>query len=511
MPTLLQQLFARLDLMIDWFIPDQLAAERETRLRARMFLISHFFGPILGNTMPALLLILKPQSPWTLAVLSGSLWAFWTLPFLLRWTGQYVLVALLSVQILVFAILWGLYFYGGASSPFLPWLLTIPLLAFFYLGADWKPRLMVLGIFAVNFSGFYGWYLTGHPFPEELPLESMQGIAIISILVISVYVSMMALYYAKVLASQSELEIEVKGHLATAAELRSTLVEAERAGAAKAEFLAKMSHELRTPLNAVIGFCEILLEDAEAEGDAQAIADLHRIHTAGHHLLRLVNDILDLSKIEAGRMELFSEQVDVAGLIKAAVENCRRVAALHGTEVTVNLDRALGTAFCDAKKLDQAFTHILDNAAKFTEKGRIVISAERRQNGDGDAVAIAVRDTGPGITQDRIPDLFEKFGVAADVSASKYGGAGLGLALSLQLCRLMGGDITVESARGVGSCFTITLPTKPARPAAEPGCEAELRASALSSRKLTSNSLAAADAISAASSSEPQTLVPSHA
>ena len=126
-------------------------------------------------------------------------------------------------------------------------------------------------------------------------------------------------------------------------------------------------------------------------------------------------------------------------------------------------------------------------------------------------MAIAVRDTGPGITQDRIPDLFEKFGVAADVSASKYGGAGLGLALSLQLCRLMGGDITVESARGVGSCFTITLPTMPSEAAQEPESKAKMCPSALPGRTLKSNSLAAADAISAASSRKPQTLVPSHA
>jgi signal transduction histidine kinase len=509
MPTLPQQFFGRLDRMLDWFIPDDLASGREMRQRARMFLISHFFGPFLGNVIPAYLFVLNPKSGSTLAILSASICAFWLYPFLLRWTGQYVLLALLSVQNLVFAILWGCYFYGGVSSPFLPWLLTVPLLAFFYLGAAWKPRTAVMGIITVNLTCFYGYYLTGHPFPEELPLHSMQGIGIVSILSASVYVSMMALYYAKVLASQAELESEVRRHLETAAELRTTMGDAERAGAAKSEFLAKMSHELRTPLNAVIGFCEILLEDAEAEGEAQAIADLHKIHTAGHHLLRLVNDILDLSKIEAGKMEVFNEHVDVAGLIQAAVENCRPAAAQHGTEVTVNLDRALGTAFCDAKKLDQALTHILDNAAKFTRKGRIVISAERRQNGDDSVVTIAVRDTGPGITQDRIPDLFEKFGVAADVSASKYGGAGLGLALSLQLCRLMGGDIAVESARGVGSCFTITLPTMPAEPAPEP--EAELRASALPARKPKSSSPGATDAIPAARSRETQTLVPFHA
>ena len=220
-----------------------------------------------------------------------------------------------------------------------------------------------------------------------------------------------------------------------------------------------MSHELRTPLNAVIGYSQILLEDAEAEDDSEAAVDLEKIHEAGHHLLRLINEVLDLSKIEAGKMELFIETMDAGALIRDAVEGCRKLADKNGNTVTLALDARLGTINCDARKLEQALTQILDNAAKFTEKGSIVVTAARESAGAGEEIVVAVRDTGIGIARDVLPSLFEKFSVADDSSSSKYGGTGLGLALSQKLCRLMGGDVIVESELGIGSCFTIRLPT----------------------------------------------------
>jgi signal transduction histidine kinase len=451
-----------LERILEWFIPEDLAVEKETRKRVRIFLISHLFGPFIGNAVPAALYVLDPTPGYDVAVLALSITAFWVFPFVLRAFGHYNLLALLSVQNLIFCILWSCYFNGGVTSPTLPWVLTIPLLAFFYLGPVASLRLTVLGLFAVNLAGFTALYGLGHSVPNDMPLASVQGLGIVSTIATALYVTMMAFYYARILASGLELENEMRGHLATAAELRRATAEAERAGAAKAEFLAKMSHELRTPLNAVIGYSQILLEDAAAAGDTSSAADLGRIHEAGQHLLRLVNEVLDLSKIEAGRMEVLNVEIDLAALIRDAVERCRDTAAKNGNELSIELPSQLGTVVCDAQKLDHALAQILDNAAKFTENGRITVSAERRASSTGDQIAVTVRDTGIGMDRESLLGLFEKFTVAHDATASKYGGTGLGLALSRKLCRLMGGDILVESEVGVGSNFTIRIPASPA-------------------------------------------------
>jgi signal transduction histidine kinase len=453
-----------LNRFVDWFIPNELAADREARKQARMFLISHLFGPFIGNVVPGALFVLDPTPGYDVAVLAGSITAFWVFPFVLRAMGRYNLLVLLSVQNLIFCILWSCYFYGGVSSPTLPWVLTIPLLAFFYLGPSSSLRLVVLGLFAANLAAFCAFYLLGHSVPNDMSVSSLQGLGIVSTIAASLYVTMMAFYYAKILASGVELEGEVKRHLATAAELRRATAEAERASAAKAAFLAKMSHELRTPLNAVIGYSQMLLEDAAAEGDAASAVDLERIHGAGQHLLRLINEVLDLSKIEAGKMDLFAEQADTATLIRDTVESCRSDITKNGNTLHVEFDGQLGTITCDVQRVTQALKQILDNAGKFTENGIVTVIARRKPGPSGDEIQIAVRDTGIGIAAEIVPELFEKFSVADDSTSSKYGGTGLGLALSQKLCRLMGGDISVESQLGLGSCFTLRLPVIPVPP-----------------------------------------------
>jgi signal transduction histidine kinase len=477
MNTRLQLSLIMLNRLVDWFIPAELAADREARKQARMFLISHLFGPFMGNTVPGALYLLDPTPGYPVAVLAASITAFWAFPFVLRTVGRYNLLVLLSVENLIFCILWSCYFYGGVGSPTLPWVLTIPLLAFFYLGPNPSLRLIVLALFAANFAAFAALDILGDPPANDMAQASVQGLGIVSTVAASLYVTMMAFYYAKILASGAELENEMKRHLATATELRRAAADAERAGAAKAEFLAKMSHELRTPLNAVIGYSQMLLEDADAEGDKQSAADLEKIHAAGHHLLRLVNEVLDLSKIEAGKMELFAEDIDIGALISDVVESFRTAARGSGNELSLIMDAPLGRIRCDAKKVQQALAQIVDNAVKFTENGRVTVTAARASGLHGEQIAIAVRDTGIGIAQSAIPNLFEKFTGGDDTTSSKYGGTGLGLALSLKLCRLMGGDIAVESQVGAGSCFTMTLPTvleghAPVVDAAEEGVQA---------------------------------------
>jgi signal transduction histidine kinase/ActR/RegA family two-component response regulator len=439
---------------LDWFIPAKIQEEQQAHQRARMFLISHLFGPVLGHTITVYLFWLEAAPDWPLAILAASITAFWAFPFLLRWTGWYNVLAVLSVQNLIFAIMWGCYQYGGVSSPFLPWLLTVPLLAFFYLGSGIWQRFLVVGILAANLGLFYLVYSRGIEIPENVPLSDLSGIGIISTLCAAAYVSMMALYYANVVASQSELEREVLRHLATAQQLRNAKIEAERANKAKSEFLANMSHELRTPLNAVIGYSEILLEDAQAAGREDQTADLSKIHNAGKHLLALVSDVLDLSKLEAGKMELYPERLELRSLVDEVAEASRAGIEANGNRLIVECDGGLGSVEVDAAKLRQTVANVMNNAGKFTNNGVVTL---RTQIHNG-WISFSVRDTGVGISPDNLANLFQNFGEAEGATSSKYGGTGLGLALSQKLCRLMGGDINVQSEVDKGSCFTIRVP-----------------------------------------------------
>jgi signal transduction histidine kinase len=273
---------------VNYFIPRKIAVDRDRRNRAHVFLVSHILGPLIGNVVPIALYVVDPAPGYQVAVLAISITSFWIFPFVLRAGAPYNPLALVSIQNLIFCILWSCYFYGGVTSPTLPWVLVIPLLAFFYLGSSKSLRAMVMIMFAANLAIFSGFYLFGYPIKNDLPIAAMQGLGLVSTIAASLYVAMMALYYAKIQASQTELESEMRQHMATASALRLATEEAELAGAAKAEFLAKMSHELRTPLNAVIGYSQILLEDAEDEG-ASETTRIQQIHSAGQHLLKLVN------------------------------------------------------------------------------------------------------------------------------------------------------------------------------------------------------------------------------
>ena len=454
----LSKILANLDRLVNYFIPPKITADRDARNRAHVFLVSHILGPFIGNVVPLALYVLDPAPGYEVATLAISITTFWIFPFVLRAGVPYNPLALVSIQNLTFCILWSCYFYGGVTSPTLPWVLVIPLLAFFYLGSSRSLRLIVMAMFAVNLAAFCGVYLLGYPIKSDLPVAAMQGLGLVSTIAASLYVAMMALYYAKIQASQTELEGEMRQHMATAVALRQATEEAERAGTAKAEFLAKMSHELRTPLNAVIGYSQILLEDAEDEGDSESIADLNKIHTAGQHLLKLVNEVLDLSKIEAGKMELHMEQTDLAQLFRDIVDVARPAARNSGNEISCTIAPDIGIAFCDAGKFRNMAGQLLDNAVKFTRDGKVEFLAQRQLDGTTDDLVIHIVDTGIGIASDQIANLFEKFTVADDSSTSKYGGTGLGLALSQKLCKLMGGEIFVVSEAGKGSRFTIRMP-----------------------------------------------------
>jgi signal transduction histidine kinase len=230
----------------------------------------------------------------------------------------------------------------------------------------------------------------------------------------------------------------------------------EMASQHKSQFLANMSHELRTPLNAIIGVSEMLREDAESLN--QDLEPLDRVLGAARHLLALINDILDLSKIEAGRMELALSSFALAPLINDVVKTIEPLAAKSANQVAVNCDDAIGTLHADQMRLRQALLNLLSNANKFTDHGTITIDARQGQEGSRGSVTISVADTGIGMTAEQMGRLFQEFSQADASTTRKYGGTGLGLVISQRFCRMMGGDITVESEPGRGSTFTIRLP-----------------------------------------------------
>ena len=257
---------------------------------------------------------------------------------------------------------------------------------------------------------------------------------------------------------------EVKKREAELADLVDHLTvardQAMEATRAKSQFLANMSHELRTPLNAIIGITEMLEEDARDDRQDDYIEPLERISRAGRHLLRLINEILDLSKIEAGRIEFHLEDIDTAALLGELVATAQPLADKKGNRLMVRLPDGFGAMHGDPMRVRQIVLNLLSNACKFTEGGEISLTATRRTAGGKDWVRFAVADTGIGMTPEQQAKVFEEFSQADSSTTRKYGGTGLGLAISRRLCRMMGGDIELTSEPGVGSTFTARLPAR---------------------------------------------------
>jgi signal transduction histidine kinase/CheY-like chemotaxis protein len=239
------------------------------------------------------------------------------------------------------------------------------------------------------------------------------------------------------------------------AELEDAKVAAEAASRTKSQFLANMSHELRTPLNAVIGYSEMLMEEAEDAGHDDYVPDLKKIHGSGRHLLGLINDILDLSKIESGRMELYFETFEIAPCIDEVANTIAPLITKNGNTLALDIASDLGTARLDQVKVRQILFNLLSNASKFTENGTITLSGRRAD----DRVVFKVSDTGIGMSADQMDKVFQPF-IQADASTSKkYGGTGLGLTITQKFCEMMNGTIALESEPGRGTTFTVNLPS----------------------------------------------------
>ncbi len=226
----------------------------------------------------------------------------------------------------------------------------------------------------------------------------------------------------------------------------------------KSQFLANMSHELRTPLNAVIGITEMLEEDARDDGLEDYLEPLQRITRAGKHLLHLINEVLDLAKIEAGRIEFHLEQIEIRPLIDELANTAQPLADANSNRLVVDCKSDIGQMRADLTRVRQIVLNLLSNACKFTKKGEITLTVAREETDQRSWIVFTVRDTGIGITAEQMARLFQEFAQADASTTRKYGGTGLGLAITQRLCQLMGGDITVESEPDVGSTFRARLP-----------------------------------------------------
>jgi signal transduction histidine kinase len=445
----------RLLKIVDWFVPAELRNNTANLWQARIFVISHLCGPCSAIAIMGFLyraLDKRDFEFWTICALCG---AFWMLPVALKFSRTLTWLALFSFCDLTFISLFGAYFYGGVSSPFLPWCLAALLIGFFYLGD--RP-LLVVGIFTGHLAAFCIAYLVNGAFPHRVPLGELSTVGMISVLCATLYTSMMAIYYAYVMTAQSALRQEIEKRLLSAAKLEKAKREAEQANEAKAVFLAKMNHQLRTPLNAIIGYSEILLEDLEPNANSADEADLKTINNAGRHLLSLVSDVLYMPKIESDNIEISMRPVDLGACLDEVASTCRNLVSHNGNEFILDKSKHLGIIETDQTRLRQILINLLGNAGKFTKDGKVILRASRIAAPNGDEIVMEVEDTGIGIPPEAIARLFTDFNQASSETSKSYGGTGLGLAVSRQLAQLLNGDIHVESEPGRGSTFTVRLP-----------------------------------------------------
>lgn len=470
---MLKNLAARYQSLIDYFVPDAIQNDREASNQARMFLVSHTMGPILGNTIPLALLLVAPTPGFDILVLSASITAFWIFPFLLRRGWDYNRLVITSVLNLNFCIYWSCYFNGGVLSPTLPWVLLIPILSFFYIGGNARLQGTLMSIFAGAFALFIVLYYSTNPPTNDIPEVALVALGGVSTVAALCYVATMAIYYARIFDAGVELENEVRRRRHTTDKLRAAILAADQAGLHKAEFLARMSHELRTPLNAVIGYSQILKEDALETDDPQMRDDVDRIHDAGQYLMRLINIVLDLSKIESGRMQFKVEDHEVIEILQEAMSRARPAMRQAGNTLEMFIETRESGVSTDSQRLLQILGAILDNIPVHTPGAHVELhcrSASIDQPGDG--YEISIRDNGTGIPPERLATLFESLVDQRDAAASKYGGTGLNLTIAHKLAVAMGCDLSVESTVGEGTCFTVLVPrnwTPQAVTASQPG------------------------------------------
>ncbi|MFD0916927.1 sensor histidine kinase [Pseudahrensia aquimaris] len=444
--------------LINWFIPADKIRGRTNVEMARIFVFTHLFGPLIAQPMAIYLFIYDSPDSWPLWVMVGAICSFWALAFMLRFTGNMMLCTLMSFQGLTTASLFGTFHYGGFSSPFLPWLIVSLLLGFFYLSKRVK---LVLALFIFDVVVFLG-VLAYFGFPTRVPIEDLRMLGWLSIAAATTYMWWMALYYARMIAMRSELELEAERYLQASSELQRTRKIAEKINRNRSTFFSKMSHELRTPLNAIIGYSELLLEDCEERsGDnKQRLKDITRINTAGKHLMSLVSEVLDNDTMEDDQTRVDITSFTLGELCDDVVANALPLVEKNNNEFVVDCPRPNDVVTTDRQKLQQMLINLLSNAGKFTENGTVTLHAAIDGGVAEDRLHANVSDTGIGISQESLGKLFDQYIQADSTISNRFGGTGIGLSISRKFSILLGGAINVSSTPGKGSVFSIDIPAR---------------------------------------------------
>jgi signal transduction histidine kinase len=448
-------LFQRL---VNWFIPASLLHSQTNRGLARVFVQTHLLGAVVSALMLWHLASLERTPDPGIYALGALVLVFVALPFALRRIGDMSIVSLVSFQVLGIVALIGTFQYGGFGSPFLPWLLVSLLSGLFYHS---KRTGLVIGLFVADLVVFFA-ILAWHQQPALLPAGDVKLLSWISIGVAMTYMAFMALYYSHIIASRAELQEEAERYRAAALELEQARIVAEQLNLNRSKFFSKMSHELRTPLNAIIGYSEILLEDSldDPHPNAQRDADLGRINATGKHLLSLVSEVLDADNLESATMAVEFGEFTLGQLCDDVAATAQPLVVANGNKFVIDCPLRQDYVRSDVKKLRQMLINLLSNAAKFTTGGTVTLELWLERGMADDRLHAAVRDTGIGIAPEVLPQLFETYMQADATIQGRFGGTGLGLALTRKFSVLLGGQITATSRLGEGSCFTIDIPAE---------------------------------------------------
>lgn len=443
--------------VIDWFIPEEIRLNRTDWALARTFVFTHIFGPLIAQPLWIYPFIVSPDSHLLIGIIAVSICSFWVLPFLLKLTGNMWIASLLSFQVLAMTSLNGAYHYGGFNSPFMPWVVVTVMLGLFYLA---KYVRLILTLFCVDVAIFLA-FVVLRPVQTSVHLDNLSILGWLSLGSAMLYMTWMALYYSIVVTMKTEFEIEAHRSRAASAELERARAVAEANMKARISFFSKMSHELRTPLNAIIGYSEILMEELgdTRQDDGTRAKDIKGINSAGKHLLSLVANVLDSDRIEDEGFIVNATNFSLGQLCDEVVANARPMIEKNGNSLEVVCPTPEHLLHTDARKVRQIAINLLGNAGKFTSNGIVTLELLIESGSHDDYLKMSVIDTGIGIPESAHDKLFGEYQQADTSVPGRFGGTGIGLSLSRQLSMLLGGEITFQSRVGLGSTFTVTLPT----------------------------------------------------
>lgn len=431
--------------VLDWFIPSSFFTERSKIGLARNFVITHLLGPFLIQSIVVAICQADPYPGWASYGMMMCVSAFWLLPFGFKITGNFSLMALISVQLLCVVSLIGTSFYGGVNSPFLPWLLVSLMLGFFYLS---DQALSVVALFAFNIVAMIVVHLL-HEFPQHLSRAELGTISWVSVFSATTYMSFMAIYYANIVMLSSELERETERHRLMAQRLREARRLADTANHGKSVFLGKMYREFQQPLSNILTSSRVLLD--RLQNDPQTVSlqpELKRIDAAAAKLLDIVRDSMNAGLVVSDLGGETAEDVALDPLVDRVAATVLATAKAQGHEFVVDRGLELGQVFIDPKRLYQVVTALASQAASKVRDGKLRMLVRRLQQAEGDWIEIQIRVTGVPQSR-RTPEKRSAVSTASDGDA--------GLEAIQMHCAMLGGQLdTSTDAHGVS--FTIQIP-----------------------------------------------------